>query len=63
MLDLITHFWALVPVTVAQSLILSFVVLAIMIPFRILGFPDLTSEGAYPLRWSGPGSPGCGRGS
>jgi putative ABC transport system permease protein len=49
MLDLITHFWALVPVTVAQSLILSFVVLAIMIPFRILGFPDLTSEGAYPL--------------
>jgi putative ABC transport system permease protein len=45
-------FWAfvgLIPVTVAQSLILSFVVLAIMIPFRILGFPDLTSEGAYPL--------------
>lgn len=49
MLELISHFWALVPVTIAQSLILSFVVLAIMIPFRILGFPDLTSEGAYPL--------------
>jgi len=42
-------FIALIPVTIAQSLILSFVVLAIMIPFRILGFPDLTSEGAYPL--------------
>ena len=49
MFDLVAHFWALVPVTIAQSLILSFVVLAIMIPFRILGFPDLTSEGAYPL--------------
>lgn len=45
----ISTFIALVPVTLAQSLILSFVVLAIMIPFRILGFADLTSEGAYPL--------------
>lgn len=40
---------SLIPVTLAQSLILSFIVLAIMIPFRVLGFPDLTSEGAYPL--------------
>jgi len=45
----ISSFIALIPVTIAQSLILSFVVLAIMIPFRILSFPDLTSEGAYPL--------------
>lgn len=53
MLDLLANalssFVALIPVTLAQSLILSFVVLAIMIPFRMLSFPDLTSEGAYPL--------------
>lgn len=47
--SMISSFLALIPVTIAQSLILSFVVLAIMIPFRILSFPDLTSEGAYPL--------------
>lgn len=40
---------SLIPVTLAQSLMLSFVVLGIMIPFRVLNFPDLTSEGAYPL--------------
>lgn len=49
MIDMLQAFVSLIPVTVSQSLILSFVVLAIMIPFRILGFPDLTSEGAFPL--------------
>lgn len=49
MMDIVLSFIGLIPVTIAQSLILSFVVLAIMIPFRILSFPDLTSEGAYPL--------------
>lgn len=49
MLDILSAYVALIPVTLAQSLILSFVVLAVMIPFRILNFPDLTSEGAYPL--------------
>lgn len=44
-----SSFVSLVPVTLAQSLILSFVVLGIMIPFRMLSFPDLTSEGAFPL--------------
>ena len=44
----IGSFSALVPVTLAQSLILSFVVLGIMIPFRMLNFPDLTAEGAFP---------------
>lgn len=44
-----TSFLALVPVTLAQSLVLAFVVLGIMIPFRMLSFPDLTSEGAFPL--------------
>ncbi|WP_315928864.1 ABC transporter permease [Mesorhizobium sp. SP-1A] len=45
----VASFVQLVPVTLAQSLILSFVVLGIMIPFRMLSFPDLTSEGAFPL--------------
>lgn len=45
----IASFVSLVPVTLAQSLILAFVVLGIMIPFRMLSFPDLTSEGAFPL--------------
>ena len=45
----LASFVSLVPVTLAQSLILAFVVLGIMIPFRMLSFPDLTSEGAFPL--------------
>ncbi|EAB6718280.1 ABC transporter permease, partial [Salmonella enterica subsp. enterica] len=48
-LGVLNSFWNLVPTTLAQSLILSFVVLGIMIPFRMLSFPDLTAEGAYPL--------------
>ena len=44
-----TSYVALVPVTLSQSFILAFVVMGIMIPFRTLQFPDLTSEGAYPL--------------
>ncbi|OBQ75251.1 ABC transporter permease [Mesorhizobium erdmanii] len=47
--DVLTSFVAIIPVTLAQSLILAFVVLGIMIPFRMLNFPDLTSEGAFPL--------------
>lgn len=39
----------LIPVTLAQSLLYAFVALGIMVPFRILNFPDLTSEGAFPL--------------
>ena len=47
--DTLASFVSLVPVTLAQSLVLAFVVLGIMIPFRMLSFPDLTSEGAFPL--------------
>jgi putative ABC transport system permease protein len=32
-----------------QSLILAVVAYGVMIPFRLLNFPDLTAEGAYPL--------------
>ncbi|HEY5818275.1 MAG TPA: ABC transporter permease [Mesorhizobium sp.] len=46
---ILSSFLTLIPVTLAQSLILAFVVLGIMIPFRMLSFPDLTSEGAFPL--------------
>ncbi len=48
-MDILNAFLNLMPVTFAQSLMYSFVVLGIMIPFRLLSFPDLTSEGAFPL--------------
>ena len=32
-----------------QSLMLAFVTIGVMIPFRLLDLPDLSSEGAYPL--------------
>ncbi|WP_028030900.1 ABC transporter permease [Gemmobacter nectariphilus] len=48
-MTVIDAFLNLIPVTFAQSLMYSFVVMGIMIPFRLLSFPDLTSEGAFPL--------------
>lgn len=42
-------FWNLVPVTLVQGLIYSLIALAIMIPFRVLSVPDLSSEGVFPL--------------
>ena len=32
-----------------QGLILALVTYAVMIPFRLLNFPDLSAEGSYPL--------------
>jgi len=49
MAEFFTSFWNLFPVTLAQSLLYAFVALGIMIPFRLLNFPDLTSEGSFPL--------------
>lgn len=49
MMDFLSGFWGLVPVTLAQSLVYGFVALGIMLPFRLLNFPDLTCEGAFPL--------------
>lgn len=46
---MIESFIALVPVTLVQSLLYAFVALAIWLPFRALNFPDLTSEGTFPL--------------
>lgn len=39
----------LAPSGLVQSLMIALVALGVMIPFRILNFPDLTSEGSYPL--------------
>ena len=39
----------LVPVTLVQGLLYAFVALGVMIPFRILNLPDLSSEGVLPL--------------
>jgi putative tryptophan/tyrosine transport system permease protein len=49
MTEFLAAFWNLVPVTIGHGLLHAFVALGIMIPFRLLGFPDLTSEGAFPL--------------
>lgn len=37
------------PSGLMQGLILSLLVTGVMIPFRLLNFPDLTAEGSYPL--------------
>jgi putative tryptophan/tyrosine transport system permease protein len=37
------------PTGLLQGLILSLLVAGVMIPFRLLDFPDLTAEGSYPL--------------
>jgi len=42
-------FFNLIPTGLLQSLIIAFVALGVMIPFRLLNFPDLTSEGTFPL--------------
>jgi putative ABC transport system permease protein len=42
-------YYNLIPVTLLQGVIYAFVALGIMIPFRLLSFPDLTAEGSFPL--------------
>ncbi len=37
------------PSGLMQGLILSLLITGVMIPFRLLNFPDLTAEGSYPL--------------
>lgn len=39
----------LILLSLLQGLVLSILTIGIMIPFRILDFPDLTSEGSYPF--------------
>ncbi len=46
---MLATFINLIPVGFTQSLIITFVALGVMIPLRLLNFPDLTSEGTFPL--------------
>ena len=48
-MDFLASFWNLAPVTLVQGLLYGFIALGVMIPFRMLAFPDLTSEGSFPL--------------
>ena len=48
-MDFLASFWNLVPVTLVQGLLYGFIALGVMVPFRMLAFPDLTSEGSFPL--------------
>jgi putative ABC transport system permease protein len=47
--DILSVFVNLVPITLLQGVIYGFLALGIMIPFRMLSFPDLTAEGSFPL--------------
>ncbi len=49
MTAILTAYYNLIPITLLQGVIYAFVALAIMIPFRLLSFPDLTAEGSFPL--------------
>ncbi len=49
MIPALASFWNLVPITLVQGLLYAFIALGVMIPFRLLSFPDLTSEGSFPL--------------
>ncbi|HRE30535.1 MAG TPA: ABC transporter permease [Candidatus Berkiella sp.] len=46
---MIATYLSLIPSGFLYALILSMVAFGVMIPFRLLNFPDLTAEGAYPL--------------
>ncbi|QGZ66176.1 ABC transporter permease [Paraburkholderia acidisoli] len=48
-MNLITGFIGLVPVGMMQGLTYALIAVAIMIPFRILNFSDMTGEGAFPF--------------
>jgi len=48
-MDFVNAFVNLVPVTFSQSLVYALLVLGLMVPLRLAGFPDLTCEGSFPL--------------
>ena len=48
-MDFFSNYVNLIPVSLSQGAIYGFVALAVMIPFRILSLPDLTSKGTFPL--------------
>ena len=48
-MDFVNVYLNLFPVSLVQGAVFAFPALAVMIPFRMLGLPDLTSEGAFPF--------------
>ena len=48
-MNLLSGFIDLVPVGLMQGLTYALIAIAIMIPFRILNFADMTGEGAFPF--------------
>ncbi|MGZ3410238.1 MAG: ABC transporter permease [Xanthobacteraceae bacterium] len=48
-MSIIDAYINLIPVTLMQSVVYAFAALGIMVPFRLLSFPDLTVEGSFPL--------------
>jgi putative ABC transport system permease protein len=48
-MNLISGFIGLVPVGMMQGLTYALIAIAIMIPFRILNFSDMTGEGSFPF--------------
>ena len=48
MTEILSAYWNLVPVSLAQGAVYAFVALGVMIPFRLLSLPDLTAEGSFP---------------
>lgn len=48
-MNLISGFLDLVPVGILQGLTYALIAIAIMIPFRILNFADMTGEGSFPF--------------
>lgn len=48
-MEFVSVYLNLFPVSLAQGAVYAFVALGVMIPFRVLSLPDLTSEGTFPL--------------
>ena len=48
-MDFVNVYLNLFSVSLVQGAVFAFPALAVMIPFRMLGLPDLTSEGAFPF--------------
>ncbi len=48
-MDFVSVYLNLFTVSLVQGAIFAFPALAVMVPFRMLGLPDLTSEGAFPF--------------
>lgn len=48
-MDILSTYFNLIPVSLAQGAVYAFVAIGVMIPFRLLSLPDLTAEGSFPL--------------